>query len=239
MKRVSHNTYMLVFGVVYLGLATNAMLLVACLPEIALFVFTDPASTWPLIALAAPLCAPALTAAFRVFRGFSQNSSVVRTYWRGWRDTWRHAIALGAIATAVIVVLFVDAMLFAGSPAGGVLIPALAVFALVTVVVSLVSLVAVSEAPKARLRDVVRASAYLALRRWYLAIASIVGIAMQYALLASLPVLALGISAAPVLYLVWSNARYTLRPVLDLDVPAEPPAIPVTKEHINDVDLAR
>ena len=42
-NRVSLNTYSLVFGVVYLGLATNVMLVIACLPEIALFALTDPA----------------------------------------------------------------------------------------------------------------------------------------------------------------------------------------------------
>jgi uncharacterized membrane protein YesL len=229
--RISHNTYSLLFGVVYLGLATNVMLVIACLPEIALFALTDPARSWPLMALAAPLCAPALTAAFRVFRGFSQSTSVVRAYWRGWRDTFWHALALGAMATTVMVVLIVDGLAFAGSPVGGVLIPAVAVFTLVAVVVTLVSLVAVAEAPKARLRDVVRMSAYLALRRWYLAIASVVAIAVQYVLLASLPALALGIVAAPVLYLVWSNARYTLRPVLDIDATAEPTGIPITKEN--------
>ncbi len=230
MKRISHNTYSLVFGVVYLGLATNVMLFVACLPEIALFALTDPARTWPLMALAAPVCAPAFTAAFRVFRGFSQSTSVVRAYWRGWRETCGHALALGGIATAVIVVLVVDGMMFAGSPMGGLLIPAIAVFTSVAVVVTLVSLVAVAEAPKARLRDVVRASAYLALRRWYLAIASIVGIGVQYVLLASVPGLALGIAAAPVLYVIWSNARFTLRPVLDSDAAADAPGIPATKE---------
>lgn len=230
MKRVSHNTYLLVFGVVYLGLATNVMLAVACLPEIALIAFTDPARTWPLIAIAAPLCAPALTAAFRVFRGFSQSGSVVRAFWRGWADTWRHALALGAIGTAVIVVLLVDVMMFTDNPAGGVLVPAFAVVMVVTVVIALVSLVAVAEAPKARLRDVVRASAYLALRRWYLALASVVAIAMQYVLFASLPAIALGISAAPVLYLAWSNARYALSPVLESDAPSNLPGIPVTKE---------
>jgi uncharacterized membrane protein YesL len=230
MKRISHNTYLLVFGVAYLGLGTNVMLAVACLPEIALLTFTDPAHSWLLIALAAPLCAPAFTAAFRVFRGFSQSGSVVRAYWRGWRETFTHALALGTIATAVIVVLLVDVVLFTGSPAGGVLVPALAVVTAVAVVIALVSLVAVAEAPKARLRDVVRASSYLALRRWYLALASIVAIAVQYVLFASLPAIALGISAAPVLYLAWSNARYTLSPVLESDVPSSLPGIPVTKE---------
>jgi uncharacterized membrane protein YesL len=230
-NRISHGTYQLVFGVVYLGLMTNVMLLVACLPEIALLAFTDPAVSWPLIVLAAPMCAPAFTAAFRVFRGFSQSGSVVRAFWRGWRDTGKHALVVGGVATAIIGVVVVDAAILAGSSLGGLLIPACAVIALVIAVVSLVSLVAIGEAPAARLRDVVRASAYLALRRWYLALASVVAIGMQYALFVSLPALAIGLTSAPVLYLAWSNARYTLRPVLDSeDAPAEPPAIPVTKE---------
>ena len=54
MRRISHDTYATVFAVVYLGVVTNALLLVSSLPLVLLLVTTDPLTSWPLIAIAAP-----------------------------------------------------------------------------------------------------------------------------------------------------------------------------------------
>jgi uncharacterized membrane protein YesL len=179
---------------------------------------TDPARSWPLIALVAPLCAPALAAAFAGFRAHGDGTTgVVRAFLGGYRATWRRALILGAVATFALVVLAVDVRFFSDSSFGVVVIPLLATLALLVLAVCLVSLAAIAEVPTARLRDVLRASAYLGLRRWYLTLASLVVLAAYVALFASLPAIALGIAAAPALYLAWANSRHTLLPVLDVD----------------------
>ena len=101
------------------------------------------------------------------------------------------------------------------------MVPVLAVLTVMVIAVGLVSLVAISETPRAALRDVVRASVYLSVRRWYLTVVSLLVVATQVAVFANLPAIALGLTAAPALYLAWANSRYTLRPVLTIDdVPA-------------------
>jgi len=217
-KRISHSTIATIIGVVYLALITNLLLIAACLPFIVLLVTTDPMLSWPLLAITAPFCAPGLTAAFTAFRENSAGGlSPVRAFVAGWRATWRRSLALGLIVTGVAVVLLVDVRFFSDSPLSVVVVPALGVLTALTASVALVGLVAISEAPKARLLDVVKAAAYLALRRWYFTAVSIAVLAIQAALFASIPAIALGITAAPALYLAWANSRFTLRPVLDTD----------------------
>lgn len=216
MRAIPHGIYSAIFGVVYLGLMTNALLIVGCLPLIALLFTTDPAHSWPLIAIAVPLCAPSLTAAFTVFRGNVQgDSSVVRVFLRAWRAAWRRSMVLGALVAVALTVILVDVRFFAGGQAGVVIIPALAVLTALSVSLGVVGLVAIAEEPHARLRTVVKVSTYFLARRWYLTVVSLAVLIAQAVLFSSLPAIAIGITATPALYLVWANSRYTLRPALD------------------------
>lgn len=219
MRRITHAMYATVFGVVYLGLIVNVLLVLMCLPLVALLVTTDPARSWPLLAVVAPLCAPALTAAFTAFRDHSEKGvGPARAFFTGWRATWRKALGLGAAVTAALVVMLVDVRFFSDTAISVVTVPLLAVLSVIVVAMGLVALVAIAEAPGAKLRDIVRASVYLSVRRWYLTAVSLVGVGTQVMLFTSLPAVALGLTAAPALYLVWANSRHTLRPVLE---PAE------------------
>ena len=223
MSRISHGTYAAIAGVVYLGLVTNVLLVVACLPLVLLLITTDPALSWPLLAVAAPLCAPALSAAFVTFREFGRGGTTpARTFVGGLRATWRRASTLGVLVTAFVVVLLVDVRFFADSAVGVAIVPALGVLAAIAVAVGLVGLVAISDVPEARLRDVLKASLYLGVRRWYLTVVSLLVLVMQAALFTTMPAIALGLTAAPALYLAWASSRHTLRPVLELE---EAPAI--------------
>lgn len=216
MRRISHESYATVFGVAYLGLMTNALLLVASLPLVVLLATTDPMRSWPLLALAAPLAAPGVTAAFTVFREHASGSTTVaRDFVRGWRATWRRSLALGAIATAAVVVLLVDVRVLSGSSAAVVVVPLLAVLTALALAATLLGLVAIAEDPTCRLRDILRASVYLSLRRWHLSAVSLLVLGAQAVLFASLPAIAVGITAAGALYLAWANSRFTLRSALD------------------------
>lgn len=218
MNRISHGTYATIAGVVYLGLMTNLLLIIACLPLVFLLVATDPARSWPLVAAALPVCAPALTAAFCAFREFGRGGvTPARAFIAGWRATWRRAVALGGILTVVAVIVLADVRILAGSEIGVAIVPVLAVLAAIVAAVGLIGLVAISETPRARLRDVVKASLWLSLRRWHLTIASLLVLGTQFALFSAMPAIALGLTAAPALYLAWANSRYTLRPVLETE----------------------
>ncbi|WP_217180890.1 DUF624 domain-containing protein [Streptomyces sp. AC495_CC817] len=218
MLRVSHDTWATVLGVVYLGLMVNFLTLVAALPFVLLLMTTDPALSWPLLALAAPLAAPALTGAFTAFREFGRgDAQVVRSFLRGWAATWRRAMLLGLIASVAVVVLLVDVRAASAIAASVVIVPVLALLTLIAVATALVGLVAIAEAPGARLRDVLRAALYLSVRRWYLTVLSFAVLGVQVALFTTMPAIAIGLTCAPALYVAWANGRYALRPVLAVE----------------------
>ncbi|MFC8680679.1 ferredoxin-NADPH reductase [Microbacterium ureisolvens] len=215
---VSHDTWASLIGMIYLALIVNLLLVIACLPVVALLVTTDPAYSWPLLALAAPLAAPGPAAAFRAFREHGAGGlGPIRAFAAGLRDTWWRALLIGAGVTAVVVVLLVDVRMLSNTAAAVVTVPLLGVLALLAIAVGLVSLVAIAEVPTARFRDVLRAAAYLSLRRWYLTALSLAVLAVQAAVFATAPALGLGLTASAALYFAWTNSRFTLRPVLDLD----------------------
>lgn len=218
MTRISHDTWATILGVVYLGLMTNFLVLVTASPFVVLLITTDPALSWPLLALAAPLSAPALTGAFAAFREFGRGEpQVVRSFLRGWRSTWRKGMLIGAAAAASVVVLLVDVRGVAALPASVVVVPMLALLTVIAVATALVALVALAEAPQAHLRDIVKAALYLSVRRWYLTALSFAVLGVQFALFTTMPAIAIGLTCAPALYVAWANSRYTLRPVLDLE----------------------
>jgi uncharacterized membrane protein YesL len=216
MKRISHDTWATILGVVYLGLMGNLLVLVAAAPLVVLLITTDPALSWPLLALAAPLAAPALTGAFTAFREFGRGEpQVVRSFLRGWKATWRKGMLIGAAAAASVVVLLVDVRAVSALPASVVVVPVLALLTVIAVATGLVSLVALAEAPQARMRDILKAALYLSVRRWYLTALSFAVLGVQLALFTTMPAIAIGLTCAPALYVAWANSRYTLRPVLE------------------------
>jgi uncharacterized membrane protein YesL len=216
MKSISHDTWATIVGVVYLGLMVNLLVLVTAAPLVVLLVTTDPALSWPLLALAAPLAAPALTGAFTAFREFGGGESqVVRSFLRGWKATARKGMLIGALAAAFVVVLLVDVRAVAESPASVMIVPVLALLTAIVVPTALVALVGLAEAPGARMRDIVKAALYLCVRRWYLTALSLVVLGVQFGLFTTMPAIAIGLTCAPALYVAWANSRYTLRPVLD------------------------
>lgn len=218
MKRISHDAWATILGVVYLALMTNFLVLVTASPLVILLITTDPMLSWPLLAVAVPVAAPAFTGAFAAFREFGRGEQqVVRAFFRGWMATWRKAMLIGAAAAACLVVLLVDVRAVAASPASVVVVPVLALLTVVAIATALVSLVALVEAPKARLRDILKAALYLSVRRWYLTALSFVVLGVQFALFTTMPAIAIGLTCAAALYVVWANCRYTLRPVLDVD----------------------
>lgn len=218
MKRISHDAWATILGVVYLGLMTNFLVLVTASPLVVLLMTTDPALSWPLLALSAPLAAPALTGAFTAFREFGRGEpQVVRSVLRGWKATARKGMLIGAVATASVVVLLVDVRAVSESPASVMIVPVLALLTVIAVATALVALVALAEAPSARMRDIVKAVLYLCVRRWYLTALSLAVLGVQVGLFTTMPAIAVGLTCAPALYVVWANSRYTLRPVLDIE----------------------
>lgn len=224
-RLVSQEMYEMVFGTVYTGLVTNLLLVVACLPAVVLLMTTDPVVSWPAYVVVAPLVAPALVAAFAVFSELSAAgpATPARTFWRAYRTHFRRALAIGAVATAVVVVLAVDVAAVWGARIGAAAIPVFATLVVLALATTVLALAAVPELGTARLRDLLRASVYLAVRRWYLSAASLVVLALLGGVVAARPAVGLGLAAAPLLYVVWGGSRYALRAVVPDGTPEKVP----------------
>lgn len=221
-KLVSHDTWSDIIGMLYLGLISNVLLAVGSAPFLILLMTTDPALSWPMLALTMPLTAPIIAAVFRAFREHSGvGLGPIRAFLAGLQATWRRALAIGALASVVLVIVLVDVRFLSDSTVAVYTVPLLAVVAILTVNTAVVSLVALAEVPEARLRDLFKAALYLGLRRWYLSAISLVALIVQGGVFASAPAIGIGVTASAAFYLAWTNARYTLRPVLD---PAPVPA---------------
>jgi uncharacterized membrane protein YesL len=214
--RRTHEAFDQVFGTAYVTLMTNVLLAVACLPLVVVVFATDLTTSWPLLALLAPLCAPALVGAFAVFAAFSTQgtTTVVRTFARAWRHGLRRSLTVGVLAVAVVVVLGVDTRLVWGSRVGAVAIPFFVTLGVLALATATLALVALGERTDLRVRDLLRAGLYLAVRRWYLSGASLLVLGLLVTMIGARPVLGLGLAAAPLLYAVWANGRYAMRPVL-------------------------
>ena len=206
----------LLFDTAYLALATNLLLTAACSPLVLVLLTTDPGRSWPLLALLAPLAGPALCGAFAVLSAYTidRETAVARTFVRVWRASARPASTLTAGASALLVVLGVDCRAAWGRPVGALVIPLLVVAMTLVVAATMLALVVLSERPGARVRDAGRVSVYLAVRHWYLTLPSLAVLAVFEALLATRPAVALGLAAAPLLYVVWAGSRFSLNPVL-------------------------
>lgn len=203
------------FGTVFLAMGVNVLLAVACLPFLVVLMTTDPSLSWPLLAVTGALCAPALSAAFAVFRAHSDGESqVLKPFFRALRSTWRRSLSVGFLVAAVVVVAAVDVFVLVPTSLGAAVAPVLVVVAVLALAAGMISLVAISEVPDARLHEVFRVSMLLGVHRWYLTVASLAVVGVQAAVIVAAPALGIGITAAACLYVVWAGSRHTLQPAL-------------------------
>jgi uncharacterized membrane protein YesL len=126
------------------------------------------------------------------------------------------------MCSAALVVLGVDMRAAWDRPIGAVAIPVLAILMVLAVATALLALVALAAQPDLPLRQLVRACLYLAVRYWYLTAASLAVMGLLELLLSTSPAIALGVAATPLLYVVWANSRYSLRPALGVEPGTEP-----------------
>jgi uncharacterized membrane protein YesL len=200
----------------YAALLSNLLLVFGCAPLVLGLLVTDPARTWPLLALVAPLCAPALVGVFAVMASVGRGgpTGVLSTFVRAWRASLRRAVTVGGLAVLAVVVLGVDIAWAWGRTIGAAAIPLLATLIVLVVSTAMLALVVLAERPDVRLRDLARASLYLAVRRWYFTAVSLAVLVLLVQVVAARPAIGLGLVASPLLYVVWAGSRYSLRPAM-------------------------
>jgi uncharacterized membrane protein YesL len=230
--RLRPEAFTAITGMIYAALLSNLLLVVGCAPVVIGLFVTDPARSWPLLALAAPVCGPALVGVFAVMTAvgaaggsvldrsegaarWGGSVAVVRTFASAWRASFRRATAACALATTAVVVLSVDIAWAWGRTIGAAAIPVLVMLIVLAIATAILTLVVLAERPTVRLRDALRVSLYLAVRRWYLTGLSLAVLLLLVQVVAQKPAIGLGLVASPLLYVVWAGSRYSLRPALD------------------------
>lgn len=202
MSTLAVTTYERGFRGLWTGLVVNLMLAVACSPLLlALVLVDDPLASWPFFAVLSCVCGPALTGAFGAFAADDRPAAqFVAAYRRG----FGRGLLLWAGAAAVLGVLGVNVV---GALAGDVAFarPLLPMFVVLAVLV-------VAVLPYALAGATLQVAAVVAVRRWYLSALNVVVLAVLVAVLAVRPGIGVLVAAAPLLYVVWSNARYALSP---------------------------
>lgn len=216
MRRSFPDAFLSITGVLYLGLMTGLLVCLASLPAVVLLIATNPARTWPLLALTAPLAGPALSAAFGVFSSYGEDGSVtvVRTFVGTWRRTFGRALVLAGLASGLITVLVLDIAFLWGHRVGAVAIPPLVMAACGAVVAAVTSLVIAQDRPRARLRQVLAVAVFATVRRWHLSAMSLVALLILAAAVVKAPAIGLGLALGPILYLLWANARHSFAAVV-------------------------
>lgn len=215
-QSTSRVPYEAIFSTVYAGLRINLCLLAAVLPVlVALAVAGSPLSAWPFFVALSALCGPAVTAAFAVFEVMAEEPQhLVRAFWWAYRAGFGRSLATAGAAAGAVIVLGVDLRMAVGGRFGAVT-PLLAVLIALVVIVTTTVLAAGRRLTR---REVV-AAAYLSVRKWYLSVANLVVLGVLLAAVIAKPAFGLFLLPAPVLYVVWANARHVLSPLTEREEP--------------------
>ena len=205
MSGIAVTTYERGFRGLWTGLVVNLLVAVACAPLLlALVLVEDPLASLPFFAVLSCVCGPAVLGAFGAFAADDRPAAAfVAAYRRG----FLRGLALWAGGAAALGVLAVNVV---GALAGDVAFarPLLPMFVVLAVLVVAVLPYALAGAP-------LRVAAVVALRRWYLSALNLLVLAVLLAILLVKPGVGVLLACAPLLYVVWSNARYALTPEED------------------------
>jgi hypothetical protein len=201
-----------IFGYAYALLMVNVLLVVFNLPlAIMLFVTVDSLQSWPFFLLLSLTLAPSLVGAFGVFHTMREESRPrpFAAFWQAYRRRGARAFVIG-IATALIVAfVLLDGTIAAGTIWAPLLGPLFAVLAVGSVAVALFALAGLAVFERASLKAIVKAALYLAVRRWYFSVVSLVMVGLIGAAVLLQPVLGAALVPGILLYAVFANAQYS------------------------------
>jgi hypothetical protein len=202
-------TYEAIFDIAYPALGAGVCLGGAALPLVAaLTLLADPLAAWPTLLVAALPLGAGIAAGFHVFAA-ARERGVAMPFRDGLHGVRRHAgraTAVWALLCVLLFVVIVDVLAIWATPWAAVIGPLLGVLVLLGVPTALVALSGLSRAPDLSLPALLRASAWLVVRRAPLTLLSLAVLAGWGMVCLAQPVLGvLGVGGFA-LYVLWSNA---------------------------------
>ena len=200
------------FGLVYTGLMVNVALVLANLP-LAFFVFAvpDPLSSWPFFLLLSLTLAPSVAGAFGCFRAMKDDGPPrpLLAFWRSYRRNVLRSFVVGTVAGAVVAIVLLDLAVLGSNPFAPLIAPTFFVLGLSALAVTIAALAGFALYPQASAWPIVKASVYLAIKRWYFSVMALVLVGLIAAAVLLQPILGAFLAPSLLLFAVWSNAHFS------------------------------
>ena len=214
LSNISQSTFESIFGIVYLALMVNLMLIVSNTPLlVALAIVKDPLSFWPFFLVLSLTIAPSLAGAFSSFEGHEVTGDLtpIRAFIAGYRRSFARAQLVGVAVAVVVAVVVVDVYAVAGTALSPLLFPLLGVFLLLSLATAVNLLVGITSFPDARFGALAKASVFLAVRGWYFSLATLALLGLLVFAVSSRPLVGAVVAPGFLLFVIWNNNRYLFK----------------------------
>lgn len=212
MFNVSQETFESIFSFVYTALMVNVALIVFNLPLVTmLFLVPDPLASWPFFLLLSLTFAPSLAGAFATFLTMRDDGPArpLQAFWRGYRRNAARAGVVGVASGLIVAIAMLDLTALAGTPAAMLVGPLLVVLACTAVAIAIFAVAGFALYETVRAWPIVKASVYLAAKRWYFSIMALALVAIMIAAALLQPVLGIVLVPSVTLFAVWGNAHFS------------------------------
>lgn len=208
----SQETFEMIFSFVYTFLMADAALLAANAPlAFMLFAVPDPLSFWPLFLVLSLTVAPSVAGVFGCFRAMHEGEPPrpFAAFWRGYRRNAGRAFVVGVATALVMAISLFDVTVMAGTGFGLLFGPLFVVLGASAIAVCATALCGFALYEQASAWAIVKASIYLAIKRWYFSAMALVLIGLIIAAVLVQPVLGAALVPGILLFAVWSNAQFS------------------------------
>lgn len=195
----------LVWSSVHRILMINAAMVVVNLPLLAALAIVERPWHYPaFFGLLALTLGPSVAGAFAYL---DDEDDGLRQLVRAYRRHFRRSVALWSLSLAMIGVLVADIAVLRGSRAGAVLVPALAVAAVLVLSSATTAQADLVLRSGERLRVLLWSALYLSVRRWWITAMNLLLLVVAALIVNQAPVLGLATIPGCVMFVVWRNSR--------------------------------
>ncbi len=195
----------LIWSSVHRILMINAAVVVVNLPLLAALAIVERPWHYPAFFLVLALTlGPSVAGAFAYL---DDEDDGLRQLVRAYRRHFRRSAALWSLSLAMIAVLVADIAVLRGFRAGAVLVPALAVAAVLVLSSATTAQADLVLRTGVRLRVLLWSALYLSVRRWWITAVNLLLLVVAALIVNQAPVLGLAVVPGCVIFVVWRNSR--------------------------------
>jgi hypothetical protein len=119
------------------------------------------------------------------------------------------SFVVGTAAGAVVAIVLLDLAVLGSNPFAPLIAPTFFVLGVSALAVTIVALAGFALYPQASAWPIVKASVYLAIKRWYFSVMALVLVGLIAAAVLLQPILGAFLAPSLLLFAVWSNAHFS------------------------------